>query len=186
MTIKKKLMLSALFFIILMTVAIGVLISIRFPIKYLEIIEAHRGDFEPAFILAVIHAESSFRPHVVSHRGAMGLMQIMEDTGLEMSRRMNMPLYNVDELFIPAYNIAIGSFYLNWLKSYLGDDMTLILSGYNAGPGRVREWLLDERFSDDGYTLSFIPFPETRNYVQRVERNILIYEWLLRIYSLVR
>ena len=182
---KKKLLLSAVFFAILMIVAGVILVQTRFPIRYLDIIEANAGDFEPAFILAVIHAESSFRPHVVSHRGAMGLMQIMEDTGEEMARRMGWQDFQTSALFVPAYNIEIGTFYLNWLRNYLGEDTTLILSGYNAGPGRVREWLADERFSEDGETLSHIPFQETRDYVRRVERNHRIYVWLLKIYSIV-
>ena len=180
---KKKLLLSAVFFAILLLVVAGALVQIRFPIKYLDIIESNAGYFEPAFILAVIHAESSFRPQVVSHRGAMGLMQVMEDTGEEMARRMGWSDFHINVLFVPADNIAIGSFYLNWLRDYLGEDTTLILSGYNAGPGRVREWLADERFSEDGITLSYIPFPETRNYVRRVQRNVKIYEWLLKIHS---
>ena len=181
---KKKLLISVAFFSILMIVAFGTLVYIRFPIRYLDIIEDNAGNFDTAFILAIIHAESTFRPHVVSHRGAMGLMQVMEDTGEEMARRMGWPDFDADDLFVPADNIAIGSFYLNWLKSYLGEDITLILSGYNAGPGRVREWLADDRFSQDGQTLYYIPFPETRNYVARVKRNIVIYTWLLRIHSL--
>lgn len=180
---KKKLIISALAFAILMCIAGFTLVQIRFPIRYMDIIEANAGSFEPAFILAIIHAESSFRPTVRSHRGAIGLMQVMEPTGEEMARRMGMPDFDVDDLLTPKDNIAIGTFYLNWLRQYLGEDVTLILSGYNAGPGRVREWLADERFSQDGETLYYIPFPETRNYVARVKRNQQIYSWLLRLYA---
>lgn len=179
-----KLLLSAIFFIVLMAVAGIILVQIHFPIRHLDVVKAHAGNFEPALIFAVIHAESSFRPDVVSHAGAVGLMQVMEETGADMARIMGIPNFDPRMLRDPEYNIAIGSFYLNWLLQYLGEDITLILSGYNAGPGRVREWLADERFSEDGVTLTYIPFWETHNYVKRVERNMRIYEWLLWIYGL--
>ena len=180
------LLLSAVFFAILMVITGIILIQIRFPIRHLDVIEANAGNFEPAFILAVIHAESSFRPHVVSHRGAMGLMQVMEETGEWIANMMQISNYNVDMLFIPEYNIAIGTYFLNWLWRYFDGDITLILSGYNAGIGNVNRWLSDERFSYDGENLTYIPFPETRNYVARVKRNRVIYEWLLRVYGLLR
>jgi len=183
MITKKKLLLTAVFFAILAAIALIILVQIRFPIRHLDVIKANAGEFEPAFIFAVIHAESSFRPHAVSHRGAMGLMQVMEPTGEWVADMMGIYNYEVDMLFIPEYNIAIGSYFLNWLWRYFDGDTTLILSGYNAGIGNVNRWLQDERFSQDGETLYYIPFPETRNYVKRVARNVIIYEWLLRLNS---
>ncbi|MCL1997219.1 MAG: lytic transglycosylase domain-containing protein [Turicibacter sp.] len=180
---KKKIILASVVSACLALMLVGfVLVTLRFPIRYLDIIEEHSLD--TAFVLSVIHAESTFRPHVVSHRGAIGLMQIMESTGQDMANRMGFYDFDYSALLIPESNIAIGIFYLNWLEQYFGDDRTLILSGYNAGPGRVRQWLADERFSQDGITLSYIPFPETRNYINRVKRNYIIYTWLLRLHSL--
>lgn len=181
----KKWIISAIFFAALLLAVFIILVQIRFPIHHLDIIEANAGNFEPAFIFAVIHTESSFRPYAVSHRGAMGLMQVMEETGEWIANMMGMYNYDTDMLFIPEYNIVIGTYFLNWLWRYFDGDMTLILSGYNAGIGNVNRWLNDERFSHDGKTLSYIPFLETRNYVERVERRTQIYRWLLRIHSLV-
>ncbi|MCL2016792.1 MAG: lytic transglycosylase domain-containing protein [Defluviitaleaceae bacterium] len=159
-------------------------VQLYFPIRHLEIIKQNAGNFEPAFILAVIHAESSFRPYVVSHRGARGLMQVMDETGEWVANMMNFEYYNAETLFIPEDNIAIGSYFLNWLWRYFDGDKTLILSGYNAGIGNVNRWLQDERFSEDGLTLSYIPFLETRNYIQRVQQRTWIYTQLLRFYGL--
>ena len=182
----KRLIISVFLFGILMFIVGITLVQIRFPIRHLDVIEANAGNFEPAFILAVIHAESSFRPEVVSHRGAMGLMQIMEGTGIWLAELMGKTDFETSHLFIPETNITMGTYFLNWLWRYYDGDITLILSGYNAGIGNVNRWLGDERFSEDGKTLSYIPFWETRTYVQRVERNRQIYEWLLRIYGLFR
>ncbi|MCL1988056.1 MAG: lytic transglycosylase domain-containing protein [Firmicutes bacterium] len=161
-----------------------ILVQMYFPIRHLEIIKQNAGNFEPAFILAVINAESSFRPYAISHRGAMGLMQVMDETGEWIANMMNIEYYNVDMLFVPEYNIAIGTYFLNWLHRYFDGDTTLILSGYNAGIGNVNRWLQDERFSQDGQTLSYIPFPETRNYVNRINQRTVIYSWLLNFYGL--
>jgi len=180
----KKLLFSLILFLSLAAIAGFILVQTRFPIQHLETIEKHAGNFDPAFILAVIHAESSFRPQVVSHRGAMGLMQVMEETGEWVAQMMGMSDYYVGMLFEPERNIAIGCYFLNWLWRYFDGDKTLILSGYNAGIGNVRRWLQDERFSEDGETLSYIPFPETRNYVRRVEQRRILYDWLLRIYAI--
>lgn len=180
----KKLLISAVFFGILMFVVGVVLVQIRFPVRYLELVEANAGNFDPAFIMAVIHTESSFRPQAVSHRGAMGLMQVMEETGEWVAQMMGLEGYETEMLFIPEYNIAIGTYYLNWLWRRFDGDKTLILSGYNAGIGNVARWLGDEQFSEDGETLSYIPFPETRNFVQRVETRSRIYTWLIKIHSL--
>jgi len=180
----KKLWLTIVLFGLLLAIAGAAMISIRFPIRHLDVIEANAGNFEPAFILAVIHAESSFRTYVVSHRDAMGLMQVTEATGEWIANMMNMDDYETDMLFDPEVNIIIGSFFLNWLWDYYDGDKTLILSGYNAGIGNVNRWLHDERFSVDGETLHHIPFLETRNYVQRVEQRTEVYRWLLKIYRI--
>ncbi|MCL2400726.1 MAG: lytic transglycosylase domain-containing protein [Defluviitaleaceae bacterium] len=181
---RSKILLSLIFFAILTCIVGIILVQIRFPIRHLDVIKANAGNFEPAFILAVIHAESSFRPYVVSHRGAMGLMQIMEPTGIWLAQLMGKTDFEADQLFVPETNIVLGTYFLNWLWRYYDGDITLILSGYNAGIGNVNRWLGDERFSKDGETLYYIPFWETRTYVQRVERNRQIYEWLLKIYGL--
>lgn len=180
----KKWLLTISLFIILALAAGLALVQTRFPLSYLEFVEEHAGVFDPAFIMAVIHAESSFRYNVVSPRGAMGLMQVMEATGEEVAKRMGMNDFEVSMLFVPEYNIAIGSFYLNWLWQRFDGDLTLVLSAYNAGIGNVSRWLQDERFSDDGERLSYIPFLETRNYVQRVGQRQRIYAWLLRLDAL--
>jgi len=181
----KKWWLTAGLFCGLVMVAGLVLMQIRFPIRHLDVIEANAGHLEPAFILAVIHAESSFRPYVVSHRDAMGLMQVTEATGAWIAEMIGMADYEVNMLFDPEVNIIIGSYFLNWLWYYYDGDETLILSGYNAGIGNVNRWLQDARFSVDGETLSYIPFLETRNYVQRVTQRTEIYRWMLRWYSLL-
>lgn len=172
---------TLIFFAILTGITGITLVHVRFPVRHLDVISEHKGNFDEAFILAVIHAESTFRPNAMSHRYAMGLMQVTEPTGEWLAELMGISDYDVSRLFEPELNIALGSYFLNWLWSRYDGDITLILSAYNAGPTRVNNWLQDERFSKDGQTLYYIPFPETREYVRRVNRNWQIYTWLLRL-----
>jgi len=147
----------------------------------MDIIEANAGEIDPTWILGVIHAESSFRPGVESHAGAQGLMQLMPTTAEWVAELMGKEDFDPETIWLPEVNIAMGSFYLNWLKRYYDGDLTLAITAYNAGLGRVNRWLADTEFSSDGMTLDTIPFNETANYLERVTRNQRIYEWILRL-----
>ena len=150
----------------------------RYPLFYEELIvrysEAH--DLDPFLVKGVIQAESSFRAEVTSPMGARGLMQIMPRTGEWLAELMGIS-FEPDDLFNPAYNIRMGTFYLRRLINYFGHQDTA-LAAYNAGMGNVRSWLENEDYSHDGETLHTIPFTETRNYVQRVNRYMEIYREL--------
>jgi len=151
-----------------------------FPIKHMDIITANAGELEPALVLAVIMAESSFNPDALSRAGAQGLMQIMTPTAYDMARRMGKHDFEAEQIWQPEINIAIGTYYLNWLNNRYNGDITLMLAAYNAGLGNVDQWLRDPAFSADGITLDTIPFPETCNYVRRINQFRRVYRILLR------
>jgi soluble lytic murein transglycosylase-like protein len=102
---------------------------------------------EEAVVRAIIHAESAYRPHVQSNKGAQGLMQLIPAT----ARR-----FGVSDSFDPAQNIDGGVQYLAWLLKRYGQDVTLASAAYNAGEGAV-----------DKYG-GVPPYRETQNYVIRV------------------
>ncbi len=120
-----------------------------FPKHYLREIElaARQHQVDPALIQAVIHAESGFRPKVVSKSGAQGLMQLMPGTAKDMA---------VTDVFQPSQNIMGGSAYLAWLLKKYNGDLRLATAAYNAGPGTVSKY--------GGVP----PYPETKAYVARV------------------
>ena len=141
-----------------------------YPVAYSEYVEkyAEYYHFEPAFLYALIRTESEFNPDAVSHAGAMGLMQLTEDTFQWAQSRSpegeNIP---TNELFDPETNIHYGVMVLSLLREEFSDPQTL-LAAYNAGIGNARKWLADPEYSDDGVTLKSIPFPETAKYVEKI------------------
>lgn len=156
-------------------------VSARFPIRHLDVITAHAGELEPSLILAVIMAESSFNPDARSHVGAQGLMQLMPATAEDIARRMGNRDFNPEDVWDPETNIAMGTFYLNWLLQRYNGDISLALAAYNAGLGNVDSWLRNSDFSADGVTLHTIPFRETDNYLQRIQQFQRIYRVLLAL-----
>jgi len=150
----------------------------RFPLMYEDLILYYSAvhELDPFWVMGLIRAESSFRSHVTSPVGASGLMQIMPSTGEWLAERMGLP-FDEASLFEPAYNIRMGTYYLRLLLGMF-DTPNTVLAAYNAGMGNVQTWLEDSRYSADGFTLHTIPFPETREYVERVNRYTEIYREL--------
>ncbi|MCL1862740.1 MAG: lytic transglycosylase domain-containing protein [Defluviitaleaceae bacterium] len=174
----KKLMLSVI--VILTVIAMAMAVNIRYPVRHLDIIRENAGELETSLILAVIHAESSFREAALSHAGAQGLMQLMPATAEEMASHMGMGDFQPEDVWLPEINISMGAFYLNRLVARFG-CIDLALAAYNAGQGNVTAWLADPQFSADGESLDVIPFPETYNYLRRVRQNQRIYNIILTV-----
>ena len=179
----KKLRFAAAFLaiIILCLIAGFMAVSTMFPIKHMDIILEHAGDLEPSLVLAVIMAESSFNENAESRAGAQGLMQLMPPTAADMAVRMGMTDFEPEHVWIPEINIALGTFYLNWLKNRYNGNINVALAAYNAGLGRVDGWLRDPEVSTDGVNLDNIPFPETYNYLQRIQQFQRVYRVLLAL-----
>ena len=129
-------------------------------------------------VAAVIRTESDFDPDAVSGAGAMGLMQIMPATGEWIADKLDMHSFQTEALFDPQTNIEIGCWYLNFLQERF-DTPELISAAYNAGHGRVAQWLDDTAVSADGENLEEIPYPETREYVDRIAKA---YDAYVRLY----
>jgi len=181
-SILKRLTLLMLVVLVLAGVVGFIGVRMRFPVRYLAYVEAHAGELDASWILAVIMAESSFRQQARSPQGAQGLMQLMPATATWVAGLMGKTDFDPASVWDPAVNIALGSFYLNWLYQRFGGDITLMLAAYNAGQGNVQNWLNNPELSPDGATLDSIPFTETHYYVQRVRFNQRVYRFILRFY----
>lgn len=114
-------------------------------------IETHsrRQQLDPDLVRAVVQVESAFRPGAESHKGAMGLMQLMPETARRLA---------VQDPWDPDQNVRGGTIYLRHLLDRFGGQVELALAGYNAGPEAV------QRFG------GIPPYEETRAYVERVLR----------------
>ncbi|MFH1096350.1 MAG: lytic transglycosylase domain-containing protein [Candidatus Desantisbacteria bacterium] len=149
------------------------------PIFYKEIIYKYSEMYEvdPLLASAVIKVESNFQAYAQSPRGAMGLMQIMPETGKEMARRLKIKPFVASDLNNPEINIKIGLYYLTRLKKQFNGDVYLALAAYNGGSANVQKWLAEKKIDTDG-VVDQIPFEETKGFVQKVMRN---YEWFKNV-----
>jgi soluble lytic murein transglycosylase-like protein len=109
--------------------------------------KAKKHNVDPKLVKAVISAESNWNPHAVSHKGAVGMMQLMPKTANDLG---------VGNRYNPEENIEGGVKYLKYLLDKFNGNLTLALAAYNAGPARVEK---DNRVPS---------IPETINYVKRV------------------
>lgn len=153
---------------------------IFYPIKYKALIENYSAEYnlDPLLVTAVIKAESKFNPNALSRKGAIGLMQIIPKTGRWAAGEIGIKNFEAEDLYSPEINIRIGCWYLNNLRKEFGNNLQLVLAAYNGGSGNVTKWLQNEEYSIDGNKLDNIPFPETRLYVQKVERFYVKYREL--------
>jgi soluble lytic murein transglycosylase len=141
----------------------------------------HRGNW--TMIHAISRQESQFDPQAMSKVGARGLMQLMPGTARETAPRAGQA-YSLSRLTEdPQYNVALGSTYFGQLLSQYGGSYILAVAAYNAGPGNVNKWIRqngDPRLPgvDKIAWIEKIPFTETRNYVQRVLENAVVYDLL--------
>ncbi len=158
------------------------------PVQGWPIIDiAETGGVEPALILSIIRQESAFETRAVSRAGARGLMQLMPATARVVARRMGAMRDHTAARLIdePIYNIRLGATHLGREIEAFGGSYVLAIAAYNAGGGRAVEWVRrngDPRNGDVDVIdwIEAIPFDETRNYVQRVMENLIVYRWRLQ------
>lgn len=134
---------------------------------------SRRESLSPYLVAAVVRVESRFRPHVVSGRGAIGLMQLMPQTAAWVQHKMGRT--GVPNINNPATNVALGAWYLKYLLNRFHGNRTLALAAYNGGPATVDRWLSTGVLSDQARGPNRIPYPETAHFVSRVNRYEIAY-----------
>ena len=138
-----------------------------YPLLYEKEIKeyADKNTVDAPLVAAVIKNESHFVASAISKSGAVGLMQIMPETGVWIAEQMGWEDFKENLLSEPSANIRLGCWYLSELKHEFKNEKAA-LAAYNAGRGHVREWLENGKW--DGEDINGIPFDETRRYVQNV------------------
>ncbi len=130
--------------------------------------QAAEKHLDPALIAGVIYAETKFDPRP-SSAGAQGLMQILPSTAEFLAHLSGGVSFQTGDLATPAVNIAYGSYYLRYLLDHYGGSEMLAVAAYNAGLTNVDEWVAKARAEGRELTVEAIPFPQTREYVKRVQ-----------------
>ena len=132
---------------------------------------------------AITRQESQFADNAISYAGARGLMQLMPGTAQEQAGKLGIQYMSASLVNDPSYNVRLGDGYFQRMLSYYGGSYPLAVAAYNAGPGNVNKWL---RQNGDPRTGSIrwvdwierIPIYQTKDYVQRVLENAVVYEAL--------
>lgn len=147
------------------------------PLSFSELIVYYgdSSDVDPALIAAVIQVESSFRPEVVSTKGAVGLMQLMPETATWVAEQTGLTTTNLD-LLKPETNIQLGVYYLKYLLDRFPTE-SAALAAYNGGPTNVRRWLEEGLWDGSSEKMGQIPFSETRVYVRKVDFRRRLYRF---------
>ncbi len=158
-------------------------LELRFPLEHKPDVQhyAKKNKLDISWVYGVIRQESAFNASVRSFAGAVGLMQLMPATAKYVSKKLlkkkKSPRHR--DLISPKINIELGTTYLAYVLSTLGENPVLATAAYNAGPHRVKRWLPKSRLPADIW-VELIPFNETKGYVKRVFTYAAIYDHRLK------
>lgn len=141
------------------------------PFKDLTVHYAAQAGVDPAWVYGLIRQESRFVMGAQSSVGAQGLMQVMPATAREIAGKIGM---SSSELYTMDGNIRMGTWYMADAKRRLQNNEVMATAGYNAGPGRARNWQASSPLEGAIYAET-IPFTETRDYVKKVMTNATYY-----------
>lgn len=155
--------------------------TLRFPNAYLpEIVSGSKGRVvRPSFAAGVMRAESALVADAVSGANAYGLMQLLPSTAKRLAKSEGTPFTSNQRLFEPAFNIRLGTKYLDELLADQNQAEYAVLAAYNAGPSRMAQWRNQRGHLPVDVFIETIPFKETREYIARVLSFDLIYDWRL-------
>ncbi|MBI5378723.1 MAG: transglycosylase SLT domain-containing protein, partial [Nitrospirae bacterium] len=135
---------------------------------------------DPLLVEAVIREESRFDPLAVSRAGAIGLMQILPETGAVLARRIGREIPSTRTLFDVDQNLELGVAYLDQLLAEFDQNILLAVASYNAGSRAVRGWAARNGRLDRDEFVEAIPYRETRLYVKRVLHSYWEYRRIYR------
>lgn len=189
MTTRRRNKSKLICFLLILIVVLGIIIyntvelafQTIYPRKYSALVEKYAAEYQlsEAFVYAVIETESGFDKDAVSKVGARGLMQMMPETFKWIKTKTGEKLSD-DALFEPEVSIKYGCFLLRYLLDEFENEETA-LAAYHAGIGRVKKWLKDPKYSDDGETVARIPYDSTKAYTEKVMK---VYKRYLELYDL--
>jgi len=152
-------------------------ITVFYPLPHHDIVFSMANEYnvDPYLVFAIIRAESKFQNTAQSPVGARGLMQIMPETAEWIAKQMKIDDFKAEDLHNPEVNIRFGCWYIRDLNAEFKGNIPLQVAAYNAGRGKVSQWIQEGRWDGDPNNIEGIPFPETKQYVKNVLRNYQAY-----------
>ena len=176
----KKIIKFLIFFIIVI-IFIFIIAKTIYKVEYINIIrkECQKYDVDKYEILSIIKAESDFDADAISSKNAIGLMQLTPETANWCAKKLGIDEVDKNDLINPEINIMLGTYYYSYLLNRYG-DMNTALAAYNAGMGKVDDWLADKRYSSDGKNIETTPYPETNKYLTKINNNLKMYKFLYK------
>lgn len=184
---KKKIIIVIAVILLVLILLLGVfkiqniILKKIFKLDYTEYVYKYseENNIDPYLTFSIIKAESNFKRNIKSKSGAIGLMQLMEETAIEEAGEVGEEVVVTEKLYNPEFNIKIGTkYYAKLYKKY--NNQLLALAAYNAGMGNVDKWIKEGILKEDGSNIENIPIKETNNYVRRIIRNYKIYKELYK------
>jgi soluble lytic murein transglycosylase len=136
-----------------------------------------RNELDPFLVASLIRQESEFNAGAVSHKNAVGLMQLLPVTGKKVAKEEKLRHFSANQLLTPGVNLQLGTRYFKSMVDKFG-SFEYALAAYNAGSDRVEDWLSAGKYRDPQEFVESIPFTETREYVQAILRNANVYRQL--------
>ena len=154
--------------------------KLLYPRPYWQDIQNSAQEFkiDPYLLLALMREESLFNPGAKSKSGALGLTQIMPETGQGIAKSIGIKWTDSSLLTNPTMNIRMGAYYVSILSQRFDGSHAAILSGYNAGPNITKKWTMENPLSDLDNFVVKIPYTETQAYVPKVLKSYWMYKWL--------
>lgn len=136
---------------------------------------ATQNNIDKYLVYAIIKAESNFNKEAISKSGAIGLMQLMENTAEEVAENINLKEFKKEDLYEPEKNIMLGvAYFKELLLRYRNVEIAIV--AYNAGIGIVDTWIKEGIIKNDGSNIENIPYKETNMYVRKIIRDYKIYK----------
>lgn len=151
----------------------------RFPLASQDglVPQAQEAGIDPSWAYAILRAESAWMSDARSGADARGLMQLLPSTAALVAKRNGISWGGGDTLFDPVTNIILGTRYLAQMAQRFSGSIWLASAAYNAGPGKVDQWLEARGALPPDLFVATIPYKETREYVARVMSFAVIYDW---------
>ncbi|NOY25250.1 MAG: lytic transglycosylase domain-containing protein [Oligoflexia bacterium] len=159
---------------------------LAYPVVHLPELWRHGQayDVDPFLVMAIMRQESRYQDTVLSHAGAIGLLQVMPRTGAKVAALLGQGQYSPAALEIPATNLRYGTYYLSLLLQRFGGSFPLAVASYNGGPHNISRWLRPWLARPEGIGMDAlveqIEYDESRDYVKKVSSN---YDAYTRLYG---